>query len=107
MLLLPIVYFFGSSRDELVLDDPFDAQLPELFNLSLNNCIVKLDETLENVEAGYADFLENQCQNCINGTRDDALFVDVNEDDYHLDTLSIAEMQSHSFSRNHDRPGRQ
>ena len=86
--------FFGSSRDELLLDDGFDADFPELYDIAFHNCIVRVDDVLDNEEAGYTDFLENQCATCINATRDDPLFVDINEDDYHLDTLSIAEMQA-------------
>jgi hypothetical protein len=85
---------FGSGRDELVLADAFLGEAPGFFNIKFDNCIVKLDQTLDNEEAGYADFLENQCSNCINATRDDPLFVDINEDDYHLDTLSVAEMRA-------------
>jgi len=85
---------YGSSRDELVLDDGFDAQVPELYNIAFNNCVVKVDQILDDEEAGYADFLENQCVNCINATRDDALFVSVSDDNYRLDTLSVAEMQA-------------
>jgi hypothetical protein len=85
---------FGSGRDELVFDDGFNAQNPALYNIAFNNCIVKLDQVLDDEEGGYADFLEKQCVNCINASRDDALFVSVSNDNYRLDTLSVAEMQA-------------
>jgi len=42
------------------------------------------------MDGDHTNFLDF-CNNCINMTNDDALFVDPGEDDYHLDTLSIAE----------------
>ena len=42
------------------------------------------------MEDQYPDFLTD-CENCILYDRREALFFDANEEDYHLDTLSIAE----------------
>ncbi len=76
---------FGSRRDEISL-----SAVPEAaFNYVFDHCIVKVDE-LNDAEGNFADFFDH-CPNCINGSRDDALFADVDEEDYHLDTLSIAE----------------
>lgn len=83
--------FFGSRRDELGLSDLYGGQQPNAFDIKFENCIVRVDELLEQQDGLYAGFLENQCATCINATRDEALFADPNEDDYHLDTLSIAE----------------
>lgn len=83
--------FFGSRRDEVGLSDLYGGQQPGAFDIGFQNCIVRVDELLEQQGGLYAGFLENQCATCINATRDDALFADPNEDDYHLDTLSIAE----------------
>ncbi|MEL6863325.1 MAG: hypothetical protein AAFP19_02850 [Bacteroidota bacterium] len=75
---------FGSRRDEIVL-----ASVPEAdFNYGFENCIVKVDELDD--EGEFVDFFD-QCVNCINGERDAALFADIDENDYRLDTLSIAE----------------
>lgn len=82
---------FGSRRDEISLLDITQGDTPAFFEVSFQSCIVKVDELPSNFDGLYADFFENECMNCINGTRDDALFVSVSEDDYHLDTLSIAE----------------
>lgn len=75
----------GSRKDEVVLDD---AQANAAFTYKFENCIIK-EEELTEVEA-YANFYDF-CSPCINMTSQDTLFVDVNDDDYHLDTLSIAE----------------
>ncbi len=83
--------FFGSRSDEVGLSDLYGGQQPNAFDISFQNCIVRVDKLLEQQDGLYAGFFENQCATCINATRDDALFADPNEDDYHLDTLSVAE----------------
>ena len=85
---------FGSSSDEIILSDAFEGQGFAQFQVNFRNCIVKVDDLLEQQDGLYAKFLESQCNPCINATRQDALFADANEDDYHLDTLSIAEGQA-------------
>jgi hypothetical protein len=77
---------YGSKRDEIVLND---YEEPSRFNYSLSHCIVRVQELL-NANTGYPDFFDH-CKPCISAMPADALFADVNEDDYHLDTLSIAE----------------
>ena len=81
---------FGSRRDEVQLADLYGGQDKDLFNISFQDCIVRVDELLQQQDGLYADFFENQCNPCINATRDDLLFKDPNEDDYTLDSLSIA-----------------
>ncbi len=83
--------FFGSRRDELILSDAAERTDPGLFQLQLTNCVVKVDELLENNEGRYQDFFTTICQDCIDGEREDPLFLARDEDDYHLDTLSIAQ----------------
>jgi len=85
---------FGSSSDEIILSDAFNGEGFGQFEVNFQNCIVKVRDLLEQQDGLYADFLDRQCRTCINGERSDALFADVNEDDYHLDTLSIAEEQA-------------
>lgn len=80
---------FGSRRDEIQLADLYGGTAPEQFNVSFQNCIVRVDELLD-PEGLYVNFLSEQCDPCINATRDDLLFLNPNEDDYHLDSLSIA-----------------
>lgn len=82
---------FGSRQDEIDLFDVVGDQLPNFFNYDFENCIVKVDELPD--EELYANFFD-LCNPCVNGSFNDALFVDPQEDDYHLDTLSIAEQQA-------------
>ena len=87
--------FFGSSRDELNLNDISGGSVPSLFDIRFENCILKTDRLFEQQDSLYADFFTSDlCVDCINGTRDDPLFADSNEDNYRLDTLSIAEGQA-------------
>jgi len=82
--------FFGSQRDEVTLDDGFDGAQPGMFNIQFQDCIVRVDDLLEADEGAYSNFFVDQCSPCINGERSDILFVEPNDDDYHLDSLSIA-----------------
>lgn len=84
--------FFGTSRDELQLSDISGGSVPQLFQVQLENCIVKVDQLLEQQDGLYANFLDSEaCKNCINAERTDPLFADPNADVYLLDTLSVAE----------------
>lgn len=78
----------GSRADEIVLND---AQANAAFNYKFENCIIREDE-LTDLEA-YTNFYDF-CSPCINITTQDTLFADANDDDYHLDTLSVAEMMA-------------
>lgn len=76
----------GSQNDQLNLANLSDAVA---FNYTFDHCIVRLDEVLE--PDNYPDFLTD-CNGCINNSdRESALFLDIDDGDYHLDTLSIAE----------------
>ena len=78
---------FGSRDDEIIL-----SQVPEAdFNYQLQDCIVRVTDLTDPGE--FPMFFTN-CDPCINGNRESILFVDPSEDDYHLDSLSIAEMQA-------------
>ncbi len=74
----------GSRKDEITLIESEDRA----FDYSFDHCAVKIEEILE--EDQYPNFLED-CDNCVLINRDDALFFDIDLDDYHLDTLSIVE----------------
>ncbi|KAA3632409.1 MAG: hypothetical protein DWQ02_14810 [Bacteroidetes bacterium] len=81
----------GSRRDHIIFSDWFERQDPNAFVTSFRNCITRVDDLLTTSQNGiYSDFFETICFNCINPELDDALFVDRSEDDFHLDTLSIA-----------------
>ena len=79
---------FGSRKDEISL-----AAVPEAaFDYKFQNCIVRVDE-LDDFDP-FMNFFDN-CNTCINQTSTEVmLFADIDEDDYHLDTLSIAEGQA-------------
>lgn len=76
----------GSGNDEISLIEIEDTD----FNFEFKNCIVRVDEIL--MPEQYPNFLTD-CDNCITYDRSEALFFDANEEDFHLDTLSIAEEQ--------------
>ena len=79
--------FFGSQKDEIEL---FDGETAG-FDYEIKNSIVRVkDLTKPNA---YPDFFDH-CNPCINGLGDDKLFVDVDEQKYQLDTLSIAEQKA-------------
>ncbi len=78
---------FGSRKDEISLFKVDEAA----FNYNFQNCVVRVDELDD--EDPFTDFFNN-CDPCLNGDNNTALFAQVDEDDYHLDTLSIAEGQA-------------
>lgn len=76
----------GSQKDQINLANLSDAVA---FDYTFDHCIVRLEEVLE--PDNYPNFLTD-CIGCINNTdRESTLFLDIEEGDYHLDTLSIAE----------------
>ncbi len=78
----------GSRRDEISLSDFTSGQDPALFDYRLQYCVVRVDELLDEPN-GYPDFF-SYCDPCINVAFDTPLFANVAEDDYHLDSLSVA-----------------
>jgi len=81
---------FGSKNDQLVFSDLTRGQTPDFFNVEMQNCVVAVDEFLEEFDGLYANFFEDICIDCIKATRQDPLFSDPNEDNYRLDSLSVA-----------------
>lgn len=81
----------GNGSDELVLFDVTNKMEQDAFNFEMQNCLIKLD-TILNVR-NYPNFFD-QCQGCASVQRDMALFANLDEDDFHLDTLSQAEMKA-------------
>ncbi len=86
--------FVGSSDDELLLEDITDGEAG-MFNYGFSHCIVKVEELLDSEQ--FADFFQN-CENCYNLQFGDPLFFDIDMDDYHLDTLSVAENRAINIS---------
>ncbi|MEM9888249.1 MAG: right-handed parallel beta-helix repeat-containing protein [Bacteroidota bacterium] len=78
--------FFGSKDNEIILTDAIQDGRAG-FNYNFENCIVRVNEDLLE---DYPDFYD-YCTNCPQDVnRSTPLFLDVNEDDYRLDSLSIA-----------------
>ena len=76
----------GSRKDEITLFDRTETDGD--FTYSFENCIVKIEELDDNEPwQNFFDF----CNPCTTITPDDNLFANRAENDYHLDTLSIAE----------------
>ncbi len=82
---------YGSSKDEIVLLDAVGEQDPSFFQYGFEHCVVRVNELLN--EDGHPNFFEF-CDPCINGDNNTILFADVDMNDYHLDSLSIAEMMA-------------
>ncbi len=88
---------FGGRPDEIDLDQEKTAG----FNIQFEYCVVRVKEILK--PTGFPKFLTENCTNCINGTGTSVLFRRDNPtlklntklvgilEDYHLDTLSIAD----------------
>lgn len=85
--------FFGSRRDEIILQDAEGRAVPNLFQLNMSNCLVKVDELITRGDGLYDDFFATYCLDCVNGDQNDAIFLDRAEDNYRLDTLSLAQNQ--------------
>ncbi|WP_367388030.1 right-handed parallel beta-helix repeat-containing protein [Lewinella sp. LCG006] len=83
--------FFGSRRDEVIIQDFTGRSAPATMQLDMDHCLVKVDELLTRNDGQYADFFATYCLDCVNGDQNDALFLNRPEDDYQLDTLSIAQ----------------
>ncbi|PHI18799.1 hypothetical protein CEQ90_16220 [Lewinellaceae bacterium SD302] len=81
----------GSRSDELRFIDGVDPPDPLAFQVEIINSVVRVEDLLEQEEGRYADFFETLCQGCYNLQPFDPLFLSLDEDDYHLDTLSVAE----------------
>ncbi len=78
---------YGPSRDEVFLVKSPDENVP--FELSFDHCILRVDELDD--EAPWTNFFQDYCADCHVLQSDDKLFLDISENDYHLDTFSIAE----------------
>ena len=76
--------FAGSDKDEVGLVRAGDKAT---FKYSFTNCAVKVDELL--LPKNHPDFFEN-CLSCINLKNTDKLFLKRFENNYRLDTTSVA-----------------
>lgn len=81
----------GPTQDEINLDDYTRMEEPNQLNFLFENCIVRVDEILDT--DAYPNFFDN-CISCLNALPNDTLFRLSEENDYRLDTISIAEMRA-------------
>jgi len=81
---------FGSKTDQILLSDITGGEQPEAFQVSFDNCVVAVEDLLTDYDGRYADFFTTLCNDCVQGDRQSILFVDASEDNYQLDSLSIA-----------------
>ncbi|MBK8565079.1 MAG: right-handed parallel beta-helix repeat-containing protein [Saprospiraceae bacterium] len=79
---------YGSKRDEITISDFTDGN-DFYLQYAFDHCIIRVDDLLD-PDTGFPDFFDH-CNACLTPTSQEALFADVNEDDYYLDTLSVAE----------------
>jgi hypothetical protein len=79
--------FAGNETDEIFPLDWTNGDEPDLFNYSFKNCAVTVDEILD--PELFPNFFDN-CENCFNLSFTDTLFLDLENNDYSLDTMSIA-----------------
>ncbi|HNG88794.1 MAG TPA: right-handed parallel beta-helix repeat-containing protein, partial [Saprospiraceae bacterium] len=73
--------FYGSRADQITL---FDRESnPQNFDYEFKNCLVRVKDLLKANQ--YPDFFDH-CQPCRNVDTRDTIFLDVNKDNYRLDT---------------------
>jgi hypothetical protein len=60
------------------------------FTYNFMNCIVKIDKLIKKGEGDILDFYDH-CKDCVTVKTGDKLFKKIDQDNYRLDTLSIAE----------------
>jgi len=79
--------FAGSDSDEILPIDWTGGDDPELFNFDFVNCAVTIDEIL--MPEQYPNFFDN-CEGCFRISLNDTLFFDADNNEYRLDTMSVA-----------------
>jgi len=79
--------FFGSRRDEISLFNAARQTKSSELDYRFENCVFRVEELLG--LDNYPEF-KSYATNCVYGKPLDRLFIDVDKDDYHLDSLSVA-----------------
>ncbi len=80
----------GSRRDEIILVDGFERMEPTFFDVQISNSVVEVSDLIDGMNTQYADFFTTICSGCYDLQTNDPLFLSVQEDNYGLDTLSVA-----------------
>lgn len=79
--------FAGSKRDQISAFDVTDGSDPNQFNYRFDNCLLRYDELEENIPRFETSFQNiTRIESSL-----DTIFVSTSEDDYRLDSLSLAE----------------
>ncbi len=73
----------GSNEDEILVADIFEGAEPDLFNVTLDHTLVRIDETRMRFD------FTGSCANCVEWTTE-ALFLDPDNRRFSLDTMSVA-----------------
>lgn len=79
--------FTGNDNDELAFFDASGGMDPNLFQYRFEHCAVRVDELLD--ADAFPEFF-NDCNNCLNLNPTDTLFLDIDKNNFQLDTLSVA-----------------
>jgi len=79
--------FTGNDQDEISFLDISEGMDPQLFEYDFDHCIVRVDELLD--ANAYPNFFD-RCINCKNTSNSDSLFLNLENYDLSLDTMSIA-----------------
>lgn len=74
--------FYGSRADQINLFDREDN--PQNFDYDFKNCIVRVRDLLKANQ--FPDFFDH-CNPCLNVDNSDTIFLNINRDNYRLDTL--------------------
>lgn len=79
--------FTGNEEDEIIPIDWTDGAEPDLFQFEFLNCGVTVDAILDADQ--YPNFFD-QCLGCFRVGFNDTIFFDIDNNEYRLDTMSIA-----------------
>ncbi len=77
---------YSSRSDAIDLADGFGGEEPAFFDLRFEHAVVRVDDLLD----AYPDFFETLCAPCIQVDNRDPLFNEPFDDDFQLDSLSVA-----------------
>lgn len=81
----------GSRGSELIFLDIFEGNELDAFDVGIRNSVVRTDQGFLDSQSGlFADFYTSICDNCLNLEFSDPIFIDISDDDYQLDSLSVA-----------------
>ncbi len=81
----------GSRGSELIFLDIFEGERTDQWAVRIDNSVVRTDQAfLDSQDGLFADFYDNICSGCHNLEFSDPLFIALDEDDYQLDSLSVA-----------------